>query len=98
MPTPALEKTSKLLATARATVLAPLSWVAEWVYVHDVAAINNWYDNAWRWSEEDCNIDFILARKEDVLKLQEEELEDAYERYVSWCRWCLAVPIEPLID
>ena len=85
-----------VLTAVKTGLLWPVAQLAFLYYQHEVGAINKWYTNAWRWCEEDCNIQFILARQEDVLAMQEEELEDAYERYVNVCRFCNAIPIEPI--
>lgn len=91
-----LNATKRLLSAVKTGLLWPVAQVAFLYYRHEVDTINKWYTSQWRWSEEDCNIAFILARLEDIVAMHEEELEDAYERYVNVCRFCNAVPVEPI--
>ena len=84
--------TAPLLEHVAYLLMQPVALVLWLWYKRHARSINDWYAHVWQWNNDDCNVFFIAARKEDVDAAHEEELEDAYNLYVDMCRSFGIVP------
>ena len=84
--------TAPLLEHVAYLLVQPIA-LALWVwYARKVRAVNDYYAHAWQWNDDDCNVFFIAAKKEDIDWQHEDELEEAYNMYVDMCRPFGVVP------